>query len=90
MNPCGSVKDRPARELLLEAEEQGKLQRKGECIVEATGGNTGVGLAMLASALGYKAKFVMPDVISRDKVDLMERFGAETLLQPCVPYTDER
>ncbi|EGD76043.1 cysteine synthase [Salpingoeca rosetta] len=90
LNPGGSVKDRPARQLLLEAERRGQLKRNGECIVEGTGGNTGVGLAMLASALGYEAKFAMPAAISPDKVRLMRLFGAETILQPGVPFSDER
>eukprot|EP01147_Barroeca_monosierra_P005728 gene5728-213_t len=90
MNPGGSVKDRPARQLILEAEKEGLLSRNGECIVEGTGGNTGVGLAMLAAALGYEAKFSMPEAISGDKVRLMRLFGAETFLQPAVPFSHDQ
>lgn len=54
------------------------------------GGNTGVGLAMLAAALGYEAKFSMPEAISGDKVRLMRLFGAETFLQPAVPFSHDQ
>ena len=69
MNPGGSIKDRAARSLILDAERRGLLKREGGYrIVEATGGNTGVGLSILANCLGYRTLFAMPDKISKEKV----------------------
>lgn len=87
----GSVKDRVARFLVREGEASGKLVRgKGGTIVEGTGGNTGIGLAVVANALGYRTVFAMPEYISRDKVQNMQTFGAEVHLQPGVGYDDPK
>lgn len=64
--------------------------KKGDTIVEGTGGNTGIGLALVAAASGYKAKFAMPESIAVEKIDLMKTLGAEVLLTPAVPFTDSR
>eukprot|EP00730_Choanoeca_flexa_P013080 TRINITY_DN4944_c0_g1_i1.p1 TRINITY_DN4944_c0_g1~~TRINITY_DN4944_c0_g1_i1.p1 ORF type:complete len:366 (+),score=77.31 TRINITY_DN4944_c0_g1_i1:3-1100(+) len=89
LNPGGSIKDRAALMLLQRAEERGQLKpHAGHCVVEGTGGNTGVALAMLASSCGYQAKFAMPAAISMDKVNLMQLFGAQTFRQPSKPITD--
>ncbi|EDQ84402.1 uncharacterized protein MONBRDRAFT_30290 [Monosiga brevicollis MX1] len=91
MNPGGSVKDRAALKLLRQAEARGQLKpHTGQCIVEGTGGNTGIALAMLGTSLGYKTIFAMPEKTSRDKSNLMELFGAETHRQPAVPFNDEQ
>jgi cystathionine beta-synthase len=80
-NPGGSVKDRPAVCMLLEAERSGALQR-GATIVEATSGNTGVGLAMAAAIRGYRCILVMPDKMSKEKIDLLRAYGAEVVVTP--------
>lgn len=79
MNPGGSVKDRMAFYMIKEAEKEGKL-KPGGTIVEATSGNTGVGLAMYAASKGYKAIFTIPDKMSREKIDLLKAFGAEVVV----------
>lgn len=81
LNPGGSVKDRVARTMIYEAERQGKL-RKGSVIIEPTSGNTGIGLALLAAVRGYRAVIVMPDTMSRERIKLMEAYGAEVVLVP--------
>lgn len=81
LNPGGSVKDRVARSMLDEAEKQGKLA-KDSVIIEPTSGNTGIGLALLAAVRGYRAMIVMPDTMSRERVNLMEAYGAEVVLVP--------
>ena len=88
LNPGGSVKDRPALRMIEEAEKQGLL-KPGYTICEGTGGNTGVGLAMIAAAKGYKAIFAMPESISKEKIDSMKLYGAEVLLCKSVPFTDQ-
>lgn len=88
-NPSGSVKDRAARQMILEAEQSGRL-KPGGTIVEGTGGNTGVALAALGSARGYKVVLTMPVIIAKEKVQLAERFGAQVLLCELVPFTDPR
>eukprot|EP00123_Amoebidium_parasiticum_P007639 comp18249_c0_seq1/m.19223 comp18249_c0_seq1/g.19223 ORF comp18249_c0_seq1/g.19223 comp18249_c0_seq1/m.19223 type:complete len:354 (-) comp18249_c0_seq1:303-1364(-) len=89
LNPGGSVKDRPARRMVLEAERKGLLVR-GEpgVVVEGTGGNTGVGLALVANALGYKTILTMPDNVSTEKIECMKVFGAEVIVCPRVPFSD--
>jgi cystathionine beta-synthase len=81
VNPGGSVKDRPAVTMLREAERDGLL-RPGATIVEATSGNTGVGLAMAAAIKGYRCILVMPDKMSKEKIDLLRAYGAEVVITP--------
>jgi len=80
-NPGGSVKDRPALYMIEKAEEDGKL-KKGYVIVEPTSGNTGVGLAMVGAAKGYKVILVMPETMSIERRNLFKAFGAEVVLTP--------
>jgi cystathionine beta-synthase len=79
LNPGGSVKDRIGIAMIDAAEKEGKL-KPGGTIVEATAGNTGVGLALVAAIKGYKAIFVMPDKMSEDKVNLLKSYGAEVII----------
>ncbi|MCK4428223.1 MAG: cysteine synthase family protein, partial [candidate division Zixibacteria bacterium] len=81
LNPGGSVKDRMAFYMLKEVEKEGKL-KPGGTIVEATSGNTGVGIAMYAAAKGYKAIFTIPDKMSQEKINLLKAFGAEVIVTP--------
>ncbi len=85
MNPGGSVKDRAALGMILAARESGRLA-PGEVIVEGTAGNTGIGLAMVGSALGHRTVIVMPENQSREKIDTLRAYGAELRLIPAVPY----
>lgn len=85
MNPGGSVKDRAALGMIMAARESGEL-RSGGTIVEGTAGNTGIGLAMIGSALGHRTVIVMPDNQSREKIDTLKAFGADVRLIPAVPY----
>ncbi|WP_299329234.1 cysteine synthase A [Parasphingopyxis sp.] len=85
-NPGGSVKDRPALYIVEEAEEQGLL-KPGGTIVEGTAGNTGIGLALVANAKGYKSIIVMPDTQSKEKMDTLRALGAELVLVPAAPYS---
>lgn len=80
-NPSGSVKDRAAFNLLAEAERQGKLQ-PGSVIIEPTSGNTGIGLAMNAAAKGYPAILVMPDNMTKERINLLKAYGAQVVLTP--------
>lgn len=80
-NPGGSVKDRPVLAMINEAEADGRL-KKGGLIVEPTSGNTGIALAMIAAARGYKAVLVMPDTMSRERVAYMTAYGAEIVFTP--------
>src|SRR5437899_264398 len=81
MNPGGSVKDRVALAMIAEAERRGWLRPAGT-IIEATAGNTGVGLAMAASVKGYRCIFVLPDKMSAEKVALLKAYGAEVIITP--------
>ena len=87
MNPGGSVKDRTALGIIRAAEQAGELQ-PGGVIVEGTAGNTGIGLTLVANALGYECVIVMPQNASEEKVRQLEMLGAELLLVPAVPYSD--
>ncbi|MDA8344189.1 MAG: cysteine synthase A [Thermaerobacter sp.] len=80
-NPGGSVKDRPALSMIDDAEARGVLQ-PGGLIIEPTSGNTGIGLAMVAAARGYRAIIVMPENASRERIALMQGFGADVVLSP--------
>ncbi|EKF36546.1 cysteine synthase A [Bacillus xiamenensis] len=80
-NPSGSVKDRAAYNMIVEAEKQGKLT-KGATIIEPTSGNTGIGLAMNAAARGYKAILVMPDTMTQERINILKAYGAQVVLTP--------
>ncbi|MCE5194424.1 MAG: cysteine synthase family protein [Nitrospiraceae bacterium] len=86
-NPGGSVKDRIAYYMIMTAEKQGHL-KSGSIILEATSGNTGIGLAMVGSAKGYKVKLVMPACVSIERRRILEAFGAEVILSPGNEGTD--
>jgi S-sulfo-L-cysteine synthase (O-acetyl-L-serine-dependent) len=86
-NPGGSVKDRIAWYMVKSAEAEGKL-KKGSTILEATSGNTGIGLAMVGTARGYKVKLVMPECVSMERRKVLEAFGAELVLSPGNEGTD--
>src|SRR5580692_6415906 len=87
MNPGGSVKDRAARAIVLDAERRGEL-RPGGTVVEGTAGNTGIGLAHVCNARGYRCVIVMPDNQSAEKYRLLEILGAEVHQVPVVPYSN--
>lgn len=86
-NPGGSVKDRIALYMIRGAEEAGRI-KKGDTILEATSGNTGIGLAMVGAALGYKVVLVMPECVSLERRKVLEAFGAELILSPGNEGTD--
>jgi len=81
LNPGGSVKDRIGLAMIDDAERRGLL-KPGGTIIEATAGNTGVGLALVAASKGYRCIFVMPDKMSEDKVNLLKAYGAEVVITP--------
>lgn len=81
LNPGGSIKDRIGLALVDDAERRGAL-RPGGTIIEATAGNTGVGLALVAAIKGYRCIFVLPDKMSGDKVNLLKAYGAEVVITP--------
>ncbi|GFM28520.1 cysteine synthase A [Novosphingobium sp. PY1] len=86
-NPGASVKDRAALWIVRDAEARGTLQ-PGGTIVEGTAGNTGIGLALVANALGYKTVIVMPETQSREKMDTLRALGAELVLVPAAPFSN--
>ncbi len=87
MNPGQSVKDRPARQMILDAEKRGEL-KAGGLVVEATAGNTGIGLALVANARGYRTLIVIPETQSQEKKDMLRLCGAELVEVPAVPYSN--
>src|SRR6201999_4044112 len=87
MNPGGSVKDRAAKWIVLDAERRGTL-KPGGTVVEGTAGNTGIGLAHVCNARGYRCIIVMPDNQSPEKYNLIEALGAEVRRVKTVPYSD--
>ncbi len=87
LNPGGSVKDRAALYIIQDAVAKGLLQ-SGGVIVEGTAGNTGIGLGLVANALGYKTVIVMPDTQSQEKKDMLNLCGCDLRLVPAVPYKD--
>jgi cysteine synthase len=86
-NPGASVKDRAALWIVRDAEEKGLL-KPGGTIVEGTAGNTGIGLALVANALGYRTIIVMPETQSREKMDTLRALGAELVLVPAAPFSN--
>src|SRR6201996_9504280 len=87
LNPGGSVKDRAALAIIKDAEERGQL-RPGGVIVEGTAGNTGIGLALVGLARGYRTVIVMPETQSQEKKDMLRLCGADLRLVPAAPYTN--
>ncbi len=87
LNPGGSVKDRAALYIIKDAEEKGLL-KPGGTVVEGTAGNTGIGLAHICNAKGYKCLIVIPDNQSQEKIDALRTLGAEVRTVPAVPYKD--
>jgi cysteine synthase len=85
MNPGQSVKDRPARQIIQEAEQRGEI-RPGGLVVESTAGNTGIGLALVANARGYRTLIVIPETQSQEKKDMLRLCGAELVEVPAVPF----
>ena len=77
-NPAGSVKDRPAYNMIMQAEKRGEI-KPGDTLIEATSGNTGIALAMVAAMRGYKMKLIMPDNMSQERKDAMRAYGAELI-----------
>lgn len=87
-NPGASVKDRAALYIIQDAEERGLLKPGGR-IVEGTAGNTGIGIALVANAKGYKSTIVMPETQSREKMDTLRALGAELITVPAAPYSSQ-
>jgi cysteine synthase len=87
LNPGGSVKDRAAKYMILDAEERGDLQ-PGGVVVEGTAGNTGIGLALVGNARGYRTVILMPETQSQEKKDMLRLCGVELRCVPAVPYKD--
>ncbi len=87
LNPGGSVKDRAALGIIRDAETRGEL-KPGSTIVEGTAGNTGIGLALVGNALGYRTVIIIPETQSQEKIDMLRLCGAEVHLVPAKPYSD--
>ena len=88
LNPGGSVKDRVGLYIIQQAEQRGEL-KPGGTVVEATSGNTGVGLAIAAALKGYKTIFVMPDKMSNEKISLLRAYGAKVVITPTAVAPDD-
>ena len=88
LNPGGSVKDRAALYIIKKAEEEGLL-KPGGTVVEGTAGNTGIGLAHICNAKGYKCVIIIPETQSQEKMDTLRMLGAEVRPVPAVPYRDQ-
>jgi cysteine synthase A len=88
LNPGGSVKDRAAKYIILDAERKGRL-KPGGTIVEGTAGNTGIALALLGNERDYKTIIVIPDDQSQEKIDLLRAFGADVRVVASAPFTNE-
>src|ERR1044072_6457022 len=87
MNPGQSVKDRAGREMILQAEKRGDI-KPGGLVVESTAGNTGIGLALVANARGYRTLIVIPETQSQEKKDVLRMYGAELVEGPALPYSN--
>src|SRR5689334_21330720 len=87
MNPGQSVKDRAGLQMILEAEKRGEL-RPGGLVVESTAGNTGIGLALVANARGYRTLIVIPETQTQEKKDMLRLCGAELLEVAALPYSN--
>src|SRR5437763_15524349 len=87
MNPGQSVKDRAGREMILQAEKRGDI-KPGGLVVESTAGNTGIGLALVANARGYRTLIVIPQTQSQEKKDMLRLCGAELVEVPALPYSN--
>src|SRR6202521_5557413 len=87
MNPGQSVKDRPALQMILEAEKRGEI-KPGGLVVESTAGNTGIGLALVANARGYRTLIVIPETQSQEKKDMLRLCGAELVEVPAVAFSN--
>jgi cysteine synthase len=88
LNPGGSVKDRAALYIVEQAEKAGQL-KPGGTVVEGTAGNTGIGLAHICNAKGYKCVIIIPETQSQEKIDLLRTLGADVRTIPAVPYSDD-
>jgi len=86
LNPGQSVKDRAGRTMILQAEKRGEI-KPGGLVVESTAGNTGIGLALVANARGYRTLIVIPETQSQEKKDMLTLCGAELVQVPAVPYS---
>jgi cysteine synthase A len=87
LNPGQSVKDRAGRQMILEAEKRGDL-KPGGLVVESTAGNTGIGIAVVANARGYRTLIVIPETQSQEKKDALRLYGAELVEVPALPYSN--
>jgi cysteine synthase A len=87
LNPGGSIKDRAAKYIILDAEERGDLE-PGGLVVEGTAGNTGIGLALTGNSRGYRTLIIIPETQSQEKKDMLRLCGAELREVPAVPYRD--
>lgn len=81
LNPSGSVKDRAALSMIKDAEDKGII-KSGATIIEPTSGNTGIGIAMVSAAKGYKSIIIMPDTATQERINLLKMYGAEVVLTP--------